>query len=260
MAGRAAAAAARSSKSQGGTVLGVPTNVLVIVGVVALGYFALNYKPAASGAAIDSRIDASGDGTIDAHELLVAAADTTGDGKVDHDELQALADKAASGVAIPQPGVSVDPSMDLNNDGKVDVEDFDFHIKRWLIVGGGVILVIVYVFFHKNEDPIALPPNTSGGYLERFAKAGMIFDAADTNKNGELTLEELTAYLKSEAGKDAKAVLGEDLSVQDFKTDTRPAMTKAQFQDWYIAKAQAVAEKNAGGYFTYSTEEQNEDW
>merc|ERR1712072_285795 len=257
MAGRAAAAAARSSKSQGGTVLGVPTNVLVIVGVVALGYFALNYKPAASGAAIDSRIDASGDGTIDAHELLVAAADTTGDGKVDHDELQALADKAASGVAIPQPGVSVDPSMDYNNDGKVDAEDMDFHIKRWLIVGGGVILVIVYLFFHKKEDPApqkeapAPPPPVVD---EKRAKAGMIFDAADANKDGELTLEELTAYLKSEAGKDAKAAMGEDVSLEDFKADKRPAMTKEQFQDWYIAKTTWKKEKNAGGaplYFTY---------
>merc|ERR1712072_507196 len=107
-----------------------------------------------------------------------------------------------------------------------------------------------------GEDPAPQKeaPAPPGTPVQR-AKAGMIFDAADANKDGELTLEELTAYLKSEAGKDAKAVLGEDLSVQDFKTDTRPAMTKAQFQDWYIAKAVQAAYKNAGGYFDWPEEE-----
>lgn len=87
MAGRAAAARSQSSKeittkqhenslnpslllllSQGGSVFGVPKNLLIVGLIAAVSLYALTMnKPA--GAEIDPNIDSDKDGQIDAHEV-----------------------------------------------------------------------------------------------------------------------------------------------------------------------------------------------
>jgi hypothetical protein len=151
MAGRAAAA--RSQSSKGDSVFGVPKNLLIVGLIAAVSLYALTMnKPA--GAEIDPNIDTDKDGQIDAHELLAKVADKNNDGHVDHGELQDLADQAKTRVTIPTPSVGVDNSLDYTGDGKVDAEDIDYHIKRWLIVGGGVIIVICFVLFGQKPDPV----------------------------------------------------------------------------------------------------------
>jgi Ca2+-binding EF-hand superfamily protein len=258
---------------------------------------------------VDASLDANKDGQVDAHELLAAAADADGNGHVDHAELQDLADKAKSGVKIPTSRMGVDKSMDMNNDGKVDAEDFDFHIKRWLIVGGGIVLVVCYLVIQKHINGVerrlevleaykaahTAPDtqwgqtmaqramagvNTAGVYtgmedsrtnwartMAERAKAGMnmdgyssfpsetfnnkmstedvtghimaaaasIFEAADTNKDGKLSLQEIYEYMKTD--EDVMACL-KDTAQRDFTDDKAKEMTKDQFIKYYVKKCQ----------------------
>merc|ERR1711934_894411 len=204
--------------------------------------------------------------------------------------------------------MGVDKSMDMNNDGKVDAEDFDFHIKRWLIVGGGIVLVVVYLVIQKHINGVErrlevleadraahmvdqqwggtmarqamAGVNTAGAYTgmedsrtnwarsaaER-AKAGMnmdgyysfptekfnktmstedvtghilaaaasIFAAADTNKDGKLSLQEIYEYMKTD--EDVMAAL-KDTAQTDFTDDKAKEMTKDQFIKYYVKKCQ----------------------
>merc|ERR1711990_1432016 len=77
----------------------------------------------------------------------------------------------------------------------------------------------------------------TGAKLDKFvikeqrSRAKIVFDAADKNKDGVLTLDEIKAYMATD--EDVKDVLG-DLS--NFANDDRAKMSKESFADYYVSK------------------------
>jgi len=128
MAGRGKTSGKASSNASQGTVFGVPKNVLLIVAVVGVAFFALNRdsgsgdsSPAGDG---HHEHDHDGDGMVDAHELVKAVADRSGDGHVDAGELQAMVKKGhGAGTEWPADAPPIDPSLDSNGDGQIDAHE-----------------------------------------------------------------------------------------------------------------------------------------
>merc|ERR1712086_572125 len=77
----------------------------------------------------------------------------------------------------------------------------------------------------------------TGAKLDKFvikeqrARAKIVFDAADKDKDKTLTLEEIKAYMATD--EDVKEVLGD---LKSFAGDDRPKMSKESFADYYVSK------------------------
>jgi len=129
----------------------------------------------------------------------------------------------------------ISPDVDINNNGTLDLEDIEFHIKRW-IFGAAVAFfmcaLVVYAFLHET------PAETLSGFTAvadaglghaEDVTIGILFEAADVNGDGKLSPEEFKQRLTESGSRYAKKretemkkVFGDALDVQlslgDWKT------------------------------------------
>jgi len=93
------------------------------------------------------------------HEIL-DMADKNKDGHLDVNELKALQDEIPE-INSETGDMSVDLDLgDVNNNGKLDLEDIEFHIKRWVfgsVTACFMIGLLVYAFLnesHQDSDAV----------------------------------------------------------------------------------------------------------
>lgn len=166
-------------------------------------------------------------------EEIFASLDTKNQGYLDKQTLQAAFDKKSSDTAANTAKVEqVFKTVDTDGDNKISKLEFTSSIDQ---PDGQSASAVDGSSAGKQAVGAPPPPRAAGGAAQEAA-ATEAYDAADTNQDGTVSLQELVAYQTTEASKEAVKTEAQTNLDAATKLTTQLAQTYGRF-DQDIANA-----------------------